>query len=288
MRQLKIQKTITNRDSGIDKFLFEISHIPMLSIEEEIELAAEIRKGGRKAEKARNRLVCANLRFVVSVAKQYQHQGLSLTDLIDEGNFGLIKAAELFDETRGFKFISYAVWWIRQSIMQAIAEQSRIVRLPLNQVGSLNKISKAKAKFEQEHMREPSIEELSALTGQDERTIAKALNADQHHVSFDKPFQDGEDNTLLDVMPSGQADRADRIVDQQSLEHDISSVLDRVLSERESFIIRKAFGLGEQPMGLEYIGEELGLTRERVRQICDKGIRKLQESGCSQILQKYL
>ena len=158
MRQLKIQKTITNRDSGIDKFLFEISHIPMLSIEEEIELAAESRKGGRKAEKARNKLVCANLRFVVSVAKQYQHQGLSLTDLIDEGNFGLIKAAELFDETRGFKFISYAVWWIRQSIMQAIAEQSRIVRLPLNQVGSLNKISKAKSKFEQEHMREPSIE----------------------------------------------------------------------------------------------------------------------------------
>ncbi|MCF0202060.1 MAG: sigma-70 family RNA polymerase sigma factor, partial [Bacteroidaceae bacterium] len=188
----------------------------------------------------------------------------------------------------GFKFISYAVWWIRQSILQALAEQSRIVRLPLNQVGSLNKISKATAKFEQENMREPSLEELSALTGQDERTITKAISADQHHVSFDKPFQDGEDNTLLDVMPSGQADRADRIVDQQSLEHDIQNVLDHVLNERESFIIRKAFGLGEQSMGLEYIGEELGLTRERVRQICDKGIRKLQESGKAQILQKYL
>ena len=204
MRQLKIQKSITNRSSeALDKYLVEIGRAPLISIDEEIDLAQKIRKGGTEGARAKEKLVTANLRFVVSVAKQYQHQGLSLTDLIDEGNIGLVKAAEKFDETRGFKFISYAVWWIRQSILQAIAEQSRIVRLPLNQVGSLNKINREINKFEQEFQRKPSLSELSSVTKIEEEKIDQSLMADSHHVSIDAPFQDGEDNSMVDIMAIG-------------------------------------------------------------------------------------
>ncbi len=228
------------------------------------------------------------MRFVVSVAKQYQHQGLSLTDLIDEGNIGLIKAAQKFDETRGFKFISYAVWWIRQSILQAIAEQSRIVRLPLNQVGSLNKINHEINRFEQENHRRPSISELSDATNIDEDKISQSMMADGHHVSIDAPFQDGEDNTMLDVMPSGEDSRTDRHVDHESMAQELDAVLNKVLKEREIIIIKECFGIGRHEKGLEEIGDQLGLTRERVRQIREKSIAKLRDSGNAKILMKYL
>ena len=282
MRQLKIQKSITNRSSeALDKYLVEIGRAPLISIDEEIELAQKIKKGGPEGERAKDKLVTANLRFVVSVAKQYQHQGLTLTDLIDEGNIGLIKAAQKFDETRGFKFISYAVWWIRQSILQAIAEQSRIVRLPLNQVGSLNKINHEINKFEQENQRHPSVSELSDVIGQ-------SLMADGHHISIDAPFQDGEDNCMLDVMPSGDDSRTDRHVDHESMALELNSVLNKVLKEREITIIRECFGIGCHEKGLEEIGDQLGLTRERVRQIREKSIAKLRDSGNAKILMKYL
>ena len=272
MRQLKIQKSITNRSSeALDKYLVEIGRAPLISIDEEIELAQKIRKGGPEGERAKDKLVTANLRFVVSVAKQYQHQGLTLTDLIDEGNIGLIKAAQKFDETRGFKFISYAVWWIRQSILQAIAEQSRIVRLPLNQVGSLNKISHEINRFEQEFQRHPSVAELSDA-----------------HVSIDAPFQDGEDNCMLDVMASGDDSRTDRQVDHESMALELNNVLQKVLKDREITIIRECFGIGCHEKGLEEIGDQLGLTRERVRQIREKSIAKLRDSGNARILMKYL
>ena len=277
MRQLKIQKSITNRSSeALDKYLVEIGRAPLISIDEEIELAQKIKKGGPEGERAKDKLVTANLRFVVSVAKQYQHQGLTLTDLIDEGNIGLIKAAQKFDETRGFKFISYAVWWIRQSILQAIAEQSRIVRLPLNQVGSLNKINHEINKFEQEHQRHPSVSELSEATKLDEEKIGQSLMADGHHVSIDAPFQDGEDS------------RTDRQVDHESMALELNSVLNKVLKEREITIIRECFGIGCHEKGLEEIGDQLGLTRERVRQIREKSIAKLRDSGNAKILMKYL
>ena len=289
MRQLKIQKSITNRASeALDKYLVEIGRAPMVTIEEEIELAQAIKRGGRDAERAKEKLVTANLRFVVSVAKQYQHQGLTLTDLIDEGNIGLIKAAENFDETRGFKFISYAVWWIRQSILQAIAEQSRIVRLPLNQVGSLNKVNHEINRFEQEHHRRPSVQELSDRTHIDEEKIQQSMMADGHHVSIDAPFQEGEDNSMVDVMAGSDDSRTDRQVDHDSMAMELNSVLDRVLKEREQIIIRECFGIGCQEKGLEEIGDQLGLTRERVRQIREKSITKLRESGNVKILMKYL
>ena len=289
MRQLKIQKSITNRASeALDKYLVEIGRAPMVTIEEEIELAQAIKRGGRDAERAKEKLVTANLRFVVSVAKQYQHQGLTLTDLIDEGNIGLIKAAEKFDETRGFKFISYAVWWIRQSILQAIAEQSRIVRLPLNQVGSLNKVNHEINRFEQEHHRRPSVQELSDRTHIDEEKIQQSMMADGHHVSIDAPFQEGEDNSMVDVMAGSDDSRTDRQVDHDSMAMELNSVLDRVLNEREQIIIRECFGIGCQEKGLEEIGDQLGLTRERVRQIREKSITKLRESGNVKILMKYL
>ncbi len=289
MRQLKIQKSITNRSSeALDKYLVEIGRAPLISIDEEIELAQKIKKGGPDAESAKNKLVTANLRFVVSVAKQYQHQGLSLTDLIDEGNIGLIKAAQKFDETRGFKFISYAVWWIRQSILQAIAEQSRIVRLPLNQVGSLNKINHEINKFEQENHRQPSVAELAEITQLDEEKIGQSLMADGHHVSIDAPFQEGEDNCMLDVMPSDTDTNTDRHADYDSLTLEMNNVLQKVLKEREITIIRECFGIGCAEKGLEEIGDELGLTRERVRQIREKSIAKLRDSGNIKILIKYL
>ncbi|MBV3402379.1 MULTISPECIES: sigma-70 family RNA polymerase sigma factor [Prevotellaceae] len=290
MRQLKIQKSITNRNSeALDKYLVEIGRAPMISIDEEIELAQIIRKGGRAGERAKNRLVEANLRFVVSVAKQYQHQGLTLTDLIDEGNIGLIKAAERFDETRGFKFISYAVWWVRQSILQAIAEQSRIVRLPLNQVGSLNKVNQEINKFEQENLRKPSVQEISDRTGVDEDKIAQSMMASGHHVSIDAPFgSDDDDNAMVDVMSSGDDSRTDKGVDHESMAQELRAVLDKVLKERERKILCACYGIGETEKGLEEIGDKMGLTRERVRQIREKSITKLRESGNIKILAKYL
>lgn len=289
MRQLKIQKSITNRNSeALDKYLVEIGRAPMVSIEEEIELAQAIKKGGRAGERAKNKLVEANLRFVVSVAKQYQHQGLTLTDLIDEGNIGLIKAAERFDETRGFKFISYAVWWIRQSILQAIAEQSRIVRLPLNQVGSLNKVNHEINKFEQENLRRPSVEEIADRTGVDEEKISQSMAASGHHVSIDAPFGDDDDNAMVDVMSSGDDSRTDKQVDHESMAMELKQVLGQVLKEREREIVCACFGIGEPEKGLEEIGDKMGLTRERVRQIREKSISKLRESGYVKILMKYL
>ena len=289
MRQLKIQKSNTNRSSeALDKYLVEIGRQPLVTIEEEIELAQAIRKGGREGEKAKERLVTANLRFVVSVAKQYQHQGLTLTDLIDEGNIGLVKAAEKFDETRGFKFISYAVWWIRQSILQAIAEQSRIVRLPLNQSGALSKINQEINRFEQIHQRRPSVTELAELTQIDEAKIEQTAKADSHHMSIDAPFGEDDDNSMADLLSSGDDSRTDKQVDYESLTSDLENVLRSVLKDRELKIVRECFGIGCQERGLEEIGAEMGLTRERVRQIREKSITKLHDSGHARILMKYL
>ena len=264
MRQLKITKSITNRESAsLDKYLQEIGREELVSPEEEVELAQRIRKGDQAALE---KLTRANLRFVVSVAKQYQNQGLSLPDLINEGNLGMIKAAEKFDETRGFKFISYAVWWIRQSILQALAEQSRIVRLPLNQVGSLNKINKALSKFEQENERQPSSEELSEMIDVPKDKISDTLRVSGRHVSVDAPFVEGEDNSLLDVLPNDDSPSADRGLVNESLNTEIERALS-TLSGREREIIKSFFGIGCQEMTLEEIGERFGLTRERVRQI---------------------
>ena len=272
----------------MDKYLQEIGREELITVEEEVELAAKIRKGGPEGRRALEKLTRANLRFVVSVAKQYQNQGLSLPDLINEGNLGLIKAAEKFDETRGFKFISYAVWWIRQSILQAIAEQSRIVRLPLNQVGSLNKISHEINRFEQENQRHPSVSELAEITDMDEEKIGQSMQADSHHVSIDAPFQDGEDNCMLDVMASGDDTRTDRYVDHESMAQELNSVLSKVLKDRELRIVKECFGIGCHEKGLEEIGAEMGLTRERVRQIRENSIVKLRESGYARVLMKYL
>ena len=289
MRQLKIQKSITNRSSeALDKYLVEIGREPMVSLEEEIELAQTIHKGGHKGERAKEKLIKANLRFVVSVAKQYQHQGLSLTDLIDEGNIGLVKAAEKFDETRGFKFLSYAVWWIRQSILQAIAEQSRIVRLPLNQVGAMSQINKVTAEFVQKNGRRPSIHELSEMTGIDELKIRQSQNADGHHMSIDAPFSDDDTNSMSDMLASGEDSRTDKHVDYESMASDLDDVLRKVLKERELKIVKQCFGIGCHEKGLEEIGAEMGLTRERVRQIREKSIEKIRQSGNARILMKYL
>ncbi len=289
MRQLKITKSITNRSSeALDKYLVEIGRVPMITVDEEIELAQAIRNGGKEGERAKEKLVKANLRFVVSVAKQYQHQGLGLTDLIDEGNIGLVKAAEKFDETRGFKFISYAVWWIRQSILQAIAEQSRIVRLPLNQVGALSKINSEISKFEQKNQRRPSVQELSMLTNIDETKIDQTIKADNHHMSIDAPFQEDDDNSMADVLASGEDSRADKQVDYESMAKELDTVLRNVLKDREITIVRECFGIGCHEKGLEEIGDQLGLTRERVRQIREKSIVKLRESGYAKLLIKYL
>ena len=289
MRQLKIQTSITNRSSeALDKYLVEIGREPMVSLEEEIELAQTIHKGGAKGERAKEKLIKANLRFVVSVAKQYQHQGLSLTDLIDEGNIGLVKAAEKFDETRGFKFISYAVWWIRQSILQAIAEQSRIVRLPLNQVGAMSQINKVTAEFVQKNGRRPSIHELSEITGIDELKIRQSQNADGHHMSIDAPFSDDDTNSMSDMLASDDDSRTDKGVDFESMASDLDDVLKKVLKDRELKIVKQCFGIGCHEKGLEEIGAEMGLTRERVRQIREKSIEKIRQSGNARILMKYL
>ncbi len=285
MRQLKITKSITNRESAsLDKYLQEIGKEELITVEEEVELAQRIKKGDQEALE---KLTKANLRFVVSVAKQYQNQGLSLPDLINEGNLGLIKAAEKFDETRGFKFISYAVWWIRQSILQALAEQSRIVRLPLNQVGSLNKINKAFARFEQENERTPSPEELATVLNLPKEKVSDTLRVSGRHVSVDAPFADGEDNNLLDVLVNTDSPNADRGLINESLSTEVDRALD-TLTEREKDIIKYFFGIGCPEMTLEEIGEKFGLTRERVRQIKEKAIRRLRHSSRSKLLKSYL
>ncbi|MBN1181990.1 MAG: sigma-70 family RNA polymerase sigma factor [Bacteroidales bacterium] len=285
MRQLKITKSITNRESAsLDKYLQEIGREELITVEEEVELAQRIRKGDRYALE---KLTRANLRFVVSVAKQYQNQGLSLPDLINEGNLGLIKAAEKFDETRGFKFISYAVWWIRQSILQALAEQSRIVRLPLNQVGSLNKINKAYSRFEQENERTPTPEEIADTLDIPKEKIADTLKVSGRHVSVDAPFVDGEDNSLLDVLINNDSPKADKILISESLSKEVERSL-ATLTERERDIIKLFFGIGVQEMTLEEIGDRFGLTRERVRQIKEKAIRRLRHTSRSKLLKSYL
>ena len=285
MRQLKITKSITNRESAsLDKYLQEIGREDLITVEEEVELAARIRKGDRRALE---RLTKANLRFVVSVAKTYQNQGLSLPDLINEGNLGLIKAAEKFDETRGFKFISYAVWWIRQSILQALAEQSRIVRLPLNQVGSLNKITKAFSKFEQENERRPSAEELAEQLDLPVDKVADTMKVSGRHISVDAPFVEGEDNSLLDVLVNDDSPMADNTLVYESLSKEIDRTLD-TLTPREKEIIRMFFGIGEHQKTLEEIGDRFNLTRERVRQIKEKAIRHLRVTSKTRLLKQYL
>lgn len=285
MRQLKIVKSITNRESAsLDKYLQEIGREGLIVVEEEVELAQQIRKGDRRAL---DKLVRANLRFVVSVAKQYQNQGLSLPDLINEGNLGLIKAAEKFDETRGFKFISYAVWWIRQSILQAIAEQSRLVRLPLNQVGSVNKITRELNKFEQEHERKPSVDEIAERVDLPEDKIADAMKANSRHVSMDAPIADGEDSSMIDFL-SGDSSNTDRELAIESLKAEVSRIL-KLLTDKEQKVLRAFFGIDGSPeMTLDEIGEKYNLTRERVRQIKEKALRRLRHNTKNKLLKSYL
>lgn len=286
MRQLKITKSITNRESAsLDKYLQEIGREELITAEEEVILAKKIRDGDQNALE---KLTKANLRFVVSVAKQYQNQGLSLPDLINEGNLGLIKAAKRFDETRGFKFISYAVWWIRQSILQALAEQSRIVRLPLNQVGSLNKINKAFSRLEQQFEREPSAEELAMSLELPEDKVADTMRVSGRHVSMDAPFANGEENTLMDVIVNHDSPRADNTLMSESLQKEIERSLS-TLTERERDVIKLFFGIGQNHgLTLEEIGAKFDLTRERVRQIKEKAIRRLRHSSRSKLLKAYL
>lgn len=287
MRQLKITKSITNRESqSLEKYLQEIGKVELISPEEEVKLARNIKLG---CQKSLDRLTKANLRFVVSVAKQYQNQGLSLPDLINEGNLGLIKAAQRFDETRGFKFISYAVWWIRQSILQSLAEQSRIVRLPLNKVGLTNRIQKAYSMLEQQFEREPSAEELAELLNMDLEEVSATLGISARHVSMDTPLSEGEDNTLLDVLENPNAEKTDANLDhKESLKTEIDRSL-KTLTERQKEVICFFFGIGvDHPMSLEDIGARFNLTRERVRQIKDKAITKLRAANRCKLLRTYL
>ncbi len=287
MRQLKITKSITNRESqSLEKYLQEIGKVELITPEEEVRLAALIRQGDQRSLE---RLTKANLRFVVSVAKQYQNQGLSLPDLINEGNLGLIKAAQRFDETRGFKFISYAVWWIRQSILQALAEQSRIVRLPLNKVGLTNRIQKAFSTLEQQFEREPSAEELADLLEMDLEEVSASLNISSRHVSMDNPISEGEEGTLLDILENPNAEKTDGELEyNQSLKTEIERSL-KALTERQKEVICYFFGIGvDHPMSLEDIGDKFNLTRERVRQIKDKAITKLRTTNRCRQLRVYL
>ncbi len=287
MRQLKITKQVTNRETAsLDKYLQEIGRVELITAEEEVRLAQRIKKGDGEALE---RLTKANLRFVVSVAKQYQNQGLTLGDLINEGNLGLIKAAQRFDETRGFKFISYAVWWIRQSILQALAEQSRIVRLPLNKIGSINKINKTFSKLEQEYEREPSTEEIATAMEISVDDIKDAMRTSGRHISMDAPLQQGEESTLIDVLGDDDQPHPDATLITESLRREVERALS-TLTTREADVIRLYFGLalGEQPMTLEEIGERFDLTRERVRQIKEKAIRRLKHTSRSKILKTYL
>ena len=285
MRQLKINKSITNRSSAaLDKYLVEIGREELISTDEEVELAQRIHHGDRKAL---DKLTRANLRFVVSVAKQYQNQGLALNDLIDEGNLGLIKAAKKFDETRGFKFISYAVWWIRQSILQAISEQSRIVRMPLNQVGFQSKLAKAIVNFEQENERRPSVQELADILETDEATVQEALGTNGKKVSVDAPFQDDDSNSLIDIMTDESAPTTDNNMEKESLSADLNAALG-TLSEREQTVLKMLFGIGCNEMTAEEVANSLNLTRERVRQIKERALRRLRDDENINILTKYL
>ena len=286
MRQLKITKQVTNRETAsLDKYLQEIGKVGLISADEEVELAQKIKAGDQKAL---DKLTKANLRFVVSVAKQYQNQGLTLPDLINEGNLGLIKAAQRFDETRGFKFISYAVWWIRQSILQALAEQSRIVRLPLNKIGSINKINKKYAELEQLNERAPSAEEIAQELDMTEEDVKESLKNSGRYISMDAPLVEGEDSNLYDVLKSGESPNPDRELMNESLRIEIERAL-QTLTPREADVIRLYFGLGGQhAMTLEEIGETFDLTRERVRQIKEKAIRRLKHTSRSKILKTYL
>ncbi len=286
MRQLKIQKSITGRESAsLEKYMQEIGREELINMDEEVELAQKIRSGDKKAL---DKLVKANLRFVISVAKQYQNQGLALADLINEGNIGLIKAAEKFDETRGFKFISYAVWWIRQSIMQALAEQSRIVRLPANQVGSQNKIKHAIQRFEQEYERMPSVEELSEELDMPLDKVDGLLRNSGRHVSLDAPLTEGEEGTRLDVIPGDDIPVTDDGLIKESLFIELDTALKCILNEREQAVIKKSFGLGCAEMTLDEVAQDLGLTRERVRQIKDKALKHLRISDKNKVLKTYL
>lgn len=286
MRQLKITKQVTNRESkSLDKYLQDISKLPLITADEEVELAQRIRAGDQAAL---DKLATANLRFVVSVAKQYQNQGLTLPDLINEGNAGLVKAAKRFDETRGFKFISYAVWWIRQAILQALAEQSRIVRLPLNKIGSINKINKAYSFLEQAHQRPPSAEEIALELDLTVRDVQQSMKNSGRHISMDAPLKEGETSSLYDVVTFGDSPNPDRHLMTESLSLEIDRALN-TLSQKESDVIRLNFGLSNQPpMSLDEIGKTFDLTRERVRQIREKGIRRLKHTSKSKILKTYL
>ena len=286
MRQLKITKQVTNRESkSLDKYLQDISKIPLITADEEVELAQRIREGDQLAL---DKLTTSNLRFVVSVAKQYQNQGLTLPDLINEGNAGLVKAAKRFDETRGFKFISYAVWWIRQAILQALAEQSRIVRLPLNKIGSINKINKAYSYLEQAHQRPPSPEEIAKELEMTVSDVKQSLKISGRHLSMDAPLKEGEDSSLYDVVKSGESPNPDMNLMKDSLNLEVNRALN-TLSQREADVVRLYYGINnEQPMSLEEIGETFGLTRERVRQIKEKGIRRLRHTSKNRILRTYL
>ncbi len=285
MRQLKINKSITNRqNAALDKYLVEIGSEELISTDEEVELAQKIHKGDRRAL---DKLTRANLRFVVSVAKQYQNQGLALNDLIDEGNLGLIKAAQKFDETRGFKFISYAVWWIRQSILQAISEQSRIVRMPLNQVGFQSKLAKAVVNFEQANERRPSVQELADILETDEGKVREALGTNGKKVSVDAPFQDDDSNSLIDIMTDEDAPTTDNNMERESLSKDLEAALS-TLSEREQQVLKMLFGIGCNEMTAEEVANSLSLTRERVRQIKERALRRLRDDANINILTKYL
>lgn len=290
MRQLKISKNITTRNSeSLDRYLSEIAREPMLTPDEEAALAQAIHKGGPEGDRARDRLVNANLRFVVSVAKQYQHQGISLIDLINEGNMGLVKAAEKFDETRGFKFISYAVWWIRQSIMEALAVKSRIVRMPLNQVGVSGKVNRVTERFLQEHGRAPSVHELADLIGVDEAQIRAAVSANTHTTSIDAPFGDDDDGSMADMLLSDDNDlKSDSSVEKESMAQFVNDLLREVLNAREQKIVRESFGIGVMEKKLEEIAGDMGMTRERIRQLREKAIRKIRFSKYANTLRQYL
>lgn len=286
MRQLKITKQITNRATkSLDNYLQDISKLQMVTAEEEVELAQQIRDGNQKAL---DKLVTANLRFVVSVSKQYQNQGLSLSDLINEGNAGLVKAAKRFDETRGFKFISYAVWWIRQAILQAIAEHSRVIRLPLNKIGSINKIRKAYSHLEQENEREPNVHEIAKNLDLSVSDVKQSMSVSGRHVSMDAPFREGESSNLYDVVQADESPRPDAALMKKSLNIEVNRALG-TLSEKEAHVIKHFFGINvKQPKSLQEIGEHIGLTRERVRQIKEKGVRRLRHSSKNSVLKTYL
>ena len=288
MRQLKINKSITNRQSAaLDKYLVEIGREELISTDEEVELAQRIHRGGPDGQAALDRLTRANLRFVVSVAKQYQNQGLTLNDLIDEGNLGLIKAAQKFDETRGFKFISYAVWWIRQSILQAISEQSRIVRMPLNHVGFQSKLTKAIVSFGQEFERRPSVGELAELLDTDVSKVQEALGTNGKKVSVDAPFAEDDSNCLIDIMTDDSAPGTDNQMEKESLSSDLDAAL-KSLNDRERQVLKMLFGIGRNEMTAEEVANTLNLTRERVRQIKERALRRLREADNIKILMKYL